>query len=110
MTATISSHQQAAFTTPVNTPGVGDALDANIVRGNDNSLRTTYNAHDADASIHFISGPTASRPSAGVPDRKYLDTTTGRLYYDNGSIWSEVGYALGVVPTDQYFYLFDTRI
>jgi hypothetical protein len=108
MAETVNQHQQSPFTVPVNTPGVGDALDANVVRGNDNSLRAQYNLHDGDAGIHFQSG--VLRPAAGIVGRKWLDTATMRVYYDTGAVWTEIGYVVAPVPTDQYFYLFDTRM
>lgn len=110
MAVLVGQHQQTSFTQPVNTPGVGDALDASVVRGNDNTLRTTYNAHDNDTTIHMQSGITAERPAYGNIGSVWLDRTTGLIYFDTGSAWSVLGYTTGAVPADQYFYLADTRI
>lgn len=88
MPDTVGSHSVAAFTSPSN----GDALDANVVKGNDNSLRTAYVAHDADPGIHVQSSLLASRPAAGTVGRKWMTTDSGsvRLWYDTGSVWEEI--------------------
>jgi hypothetical protein len=92
MPTTVGSHSVAAFVNPSN----GDALDANVVKGNDNTLRAAYVTHDADAGVHFQSSVLASRPAAGVAGRKWLTTDDGpKLWYDTGSVWTEIGY----VPT-----------
>ena len=92
MPTTVGSHSVAAFVNPSN----GDALDADIVKGNDNTLRTSYVAHDADPGVHFQSSVLASRPAAGTAGRKWLTTDDGpKLWYDTGSVWAEIGY----VPT-----------
>ena len=89
----VGSHSVAAFTSPSN----GDSLDANVVKGNDNSLRAAYVAHDADPGIHIQSSLIASRPAAGTVGRKWLTTDTGnvRLWYDTGSVWEEADYIDG---------------
>lgn len=87
MPTTVGSYNVAAFTTPNN----GDSLDATVVKGNDNTLRTAYVSHDADPGIHFQSSTTAARPAAGTVGRKWLTTDSGaRLWYDNGSTWEEI--------------------
>ena len=92
MPTTVGSHSVAAFVNPSN----GDALDANVVKGNDNTLRAAYVTHDADSGVHFQSSVLASRPAAGVAGRKWLTTDDGpKLWYDTGSVWTEIGY----VPT-----------
>jgi hypothetical protein len=90
MAETIGQHGIAAFTNPSN----GDALDANIVKGNDNSLRSAYVNHDSDPGIHVQSSLIASRPAAGSLGRKWLTTDSGafRLWYDDGSAWQEISY------------------
>lgn len=90
MAETIGQHGIAAFTNPSN----GDALDANIVKGNDNSLRAVYVDHDSDPGIHVQSSLIASRPAAGSAGRKWLTTDSGafRLWYDDGSVWQEISY------------------
>ena len=89
MPTTVGSHSVAAFVNPSN----GDALDADIVKGNDNTLRTSYVAHDADPGVHLQSSVLASRPAAGTAGRKWLTTDDGpKLWYDTGSVWTEIGY------------------
>jgi hypothetical protein len=89
MPTTIGSHSLATLTSPVNgtTP-----IDANTVRGNDNAIRTSYNAHDADPGIHVQSSSLASRPTAAVAGRKWITVDAGsyKLWYDDGTTWHEV--------------------
>ena len=93
MATTVGQHTVATFTSPVNgtTP-----IDANTVRGNDNTLRTSYNDHDSDTGIHVQSSTFASRPVAGTAGRKWITVDVGgdlHLWYDNGTTWEEVGNA-----------------
>lgn len=89
MATTVGSHSVAAFVNPSN----GDALDATVVKGNDNTLRTAYVNHDADTGIHVQSSALASRPAAGTAGRKWMTTDGGvKLWYDTGSVWEEVAY------------------
>lgn len=90
MSETVGQHGIAAFTNPSN----GDALDATVVKGNDNSLRAVYIDHDSDPGIHVQSSLIASRPAAGTVGRKWLTTDSGsvRLWYDDGSTWREISY------------------
>ena len=94
MPNTIGQHAVATFTSPVNgtTP-----IDANSVRGNDNTLRSSYNNHDADPGVHLQSSALASRPAAGTAGRKWLSNDTGsyRLWYDDGTTWQELTYLSG---------------
>lgn len=85
MATTVGQHSVAAFTSPVNS----DPLNADVVRGNDNTLRSAYVDHDADTGIHLQSSTLAARPAAGVAGRKWLTTDTGSItiWYDNGSTW-----------------------
>ncbi len=91
MAQTVAQHSVASFTSPVNGTS---PIDANQVRGNDNTLRGGYNDHDADTGIHLQSSAVAARPAAGDLGRKWLTTDTGavRLYFDTGSAWAEVSY------------------
>jgi len=91
MAQTVAQHSVASFTSPVNGTS---PIDANQVRGNDNTLRSGYNDHDADPGIHLQSSAVASRPAAGDLGRKWLTTDTGsvRLYFDTGSAWAEASY------------------
>ncbi len=90
MATTVGSHGVAAFSNPSN----GDALDATIVKGNDNTLRSAYVTHDSDSGIHVQSSALASRPAAGTEGRKWITTDTGsvKLWYDNGAAWEEIDY------------------
>lgn len=88
MAQTVASYQQAAFSTPI----AGGPMVASVVLGNDNTLRTTYNSHDADSGVHFQSSTAAARPTAAVAGRKWMTTDDKRIYYDNGSAWQEAAY------------------
>jgi hypothetical protein len=90
MPTTVGQHGVTAFTSPSN----GDALDATVVKANDNTLRSSYVNHDNDPGIHFQSSTLALRPSAGTVGRKWMTTDSGdvRIWHDNGSIWQEVSY------------------
>jgi hypothetical protein len=89
MATTVGSHSVSTFATPVN----GGPLDANVVRGNDNTIRSAYVAHDADTGIHVQSSTLANRPAAGTAGRKWITADTGifKLWYDDGTTWHEVG-------------------
>jgi hypothetical protein len=89
MPTVIGSHSVASFVNPSN----GDALDANVVKGNDNTLRAAYVNHDADPGVHVQSSPLAARPAAGVVGRKWMTVDGGvKLWYDTGSVWQEIAY------------------
>jgi hypothetical protein len=94
MPNTIGQHAVATFTSPVNgtTP-----IDANSVRGNDNTLRSSYNNHDADPGVHLQSSALASRPAAGTAGRKWMttDASSYRVWYDDGTNWQELTYLSG---------------
>jgi hypothetical protein len=94
MATTVGQHSVASFTSPIN----NDPLNADVVRGNDNTLRSAYVDHDADTGIHLQSSTLASRPAAGTAGRKWMTTDTGsiKVWYDNGSTWEEISY---VAPT-----------
>ncbi len=81
MAQTVGQHPLATFTSPTN----GDPLDATVVKGNDNTTRDAYVAHDADPGIHLQSSLLAARPAAGEVGRKWLTTDTGsvKLWFDN---------------------------
>jgi hypothetical protein len=85
----IAQNQQTPFTSPSN----GDSpIDADTVKGNDNSLTAKHNTHDADATVHVQTGLLSARPAASTPYAMYLDENK-RLYVDNGAAWAEVPYA-----------------
>jgi hypothetical protein len=88
MAQTVGQHGLASFTNPSN----GDALDATVVKANDNSTRDAYVDHDSDSGIHVQSSLLASRPTAGVAGRKWMTTDTGsiKLWFDTGSAWEEI--------------------
>jgi len=89
MATTVAQHSVATFTSPVNgtTP-----IDANTVRGNDNTVRSSYNDHDADPGIHVQSSTLASRPVAGTAGRKWITEDSGvyTLWFDDGTNWHPV--------------------
>ncbi len=89
MATTVAQHSVATFTSPVNgtTP-----IDANTVRGKDNTIRTSYNDHDADTGIHVQSSTLASRPAAGTAGRKWITDDSGvyTLWFDDGTNWHPV--------------------
>lgn len=89
MSETVAAYAQSAFTDPQNGQS---PIDAGQVRTNDNALRVKFNSHDADGAIHFQSSASGSRPAAGSAGRKWLDSDTLRVYYDTGSVWSEIDY------------------
>jgi hypothetical protein len=88
MAQTVGQHGLASFTNP----SPGDALDAAVVKANDNSTRDAYVDHDSDSGIHVQSSAIASRPVAGVAGRKWMTTDTGsvKLWFDTGSAWEEI--------------------
>lgn len=108
MTSLIGTHQVKSFSSPVNTAA---AVDANLVRGNDNVLRKAYVAHDADATIHVQSSTLAARPAAGIVGRKWMtvDGTSVRMWYDTGATWIESGNVIGPASsTDNAVARFDS--
>ncbi len=90
MATTVGQHAVSSFTAPQN----GDALNADIVRGNDNTLRAQYVDHDADPGIHVQSSSLASRPSASVAGSgtKWINSDhPQKLWISDGTNWHEVG-------------------
>lgn len=81
----------------ISTPQRNDPLDADVVRGNDNTIRTAYNTHQSDSGIHVQSSDLSARPaaaSAGV-GAKWINKDTSaaiprRLWYSDGTSWYEV--------------------
>lgn len=57
-------HQLNPFPGPV--PPWNDMSDPNIVRGNDNQIQITFNAHDADSTIHLTGGATGGTLTFGT--------------------------------------------
>ena len=91
MAETVGQHSVAAFTSPVNGTS---PIDANTVKGNDNTIRSAYVDHDADPGIHVQSSTLASRPTANSAGRKWMTADSGviRLFYDDGTNWYEADY------------------
>jgi len=89
MATTVGQNTIATITSPQN----GDALDATVVVGNDNTIRTAFNSHDSDSGIHLQSSTLAARPAAGTSGRKWVTADSGeyKLWYDDGISWREVG-------------------
>jgi hypothetical protein len=89
MPQTIGQHSIAAFVSPVNGTS---PIDANQVRGNDNTIRTAYNSHDSDSGVHLQSSTLAARPASGTTGRKWMtvDGNEVRVWFDAGSSWVEV--------------------
>lgn len=88
MATTVAQHPVTTFTAPVN----GTPVDADEVRDNDNSVRTAYNAHDADAGIHVQSSVMSARPVAGTAGRKWVTTDDlPQAWYDTGAEWESIG-------------------
>lgn len=93
MPNTVGQHAVASFSTPQR----GDPLDADVVRGNDNTLRSGYVDHDADPGIHVQSSNLASRPAANTVASGTKWITAGdsvsfpnRLWISDGTNWNEV--------------------
>lgn len=93
MPTTVGQHAVAAFSTPQR----NDPLDADVVRGNDNTLRSSYVDHDADPGIHVQSSEIASRPAANTvaSGTKWITTDSSasnprRLFISDGTSWNEV--------------------
>lgn len=84
----VGQHQVAAFTGPNN----GQAVDATVVKGNDDTLRAALNAHDGDPLIHIQSSTLATRPAAAVAGRLWFATDVGLLFFDDGLTWVPLGY------------------
>lgn len=89
MAETLSQYQVLTFSSPVPSK---DPVDANVVRGNDNILRTKLNAHDSDAGVHLQSSAYIDRPAPGIVGRKWLTIDSGayQIWYDDGSRWHQV--------------------
>jgi hypothetical protein len=87
----ISQHQLSTFSSPVNGTS---PIDANTVRGNDNTVKTAYNAHDADTTIHVQNGAVATRPAASIAGQMWLASDAGAVYLwlDTGSAWVDINY------------------
>lgn len=88
MATTVAQHQVGAITDPAE----GSTLSSAVMRGVSATLRTEINAHDADPGVHLQSSVAGSRPVAGTAGRKWLDTDTLLVKYDNGTSWDDLAY------------------
>lgn len=95
MATTVAGHAVATFATPVN----ATLSDASVVLGNDNAIGVAYNAHDADPGIHLQSSTLVARPAAATAGRKWMTSDGLRVYYDTGTVWSEIAYLPSVGGT-----------
>ena len=77
MATTVGQNTIATITSPQN----GDALDATVVVGNDNTIRTAFNSHDSDSGIHLQSSTLAARPAAS-----WYDPPQGRAVACDGQM------------------------
>ena len=90
MAETVGQHAISTFTTPA----ASAALSSSVVRGNFNTVKDAYVAHDEDPGIHMQSSTLVARPAAGTAGRKWLTNDSGsvKIWYDTGSVWDEVDY------------------
>lgn len=100
MATTVGQHPCASFSTPQR----NDPLDADVVRSNDNTLRSAYTDHDTDPGIHVQSSDLSARPAASYygAGTKWINTDTAtnvprRLWVSDGTNWHEVSSSQTVV-------------
>ena len=86
----VGTHQTLTFSSPVLSSA---GVNANVVRGNDNVLKTALNAHDADDSIHVQSGTLANRPTTATDGATYFCTDTQDTYSRVAGVWVQSGWA-----------------
>ncbi len=92
MSGAVGEHQVGVLVRPV----LGKPVDANDVRGNDNTIGKQLNAHDSDATIHVQSSTLAARPAFGTAGRFWITTDgTPGLWLDTGSAWVALGGSSG---------------
>lgn len=85
----VGSHQVNTFPSPV----LGKPIDPNVVRGNDNTLRSAFNAHDANPAIHIQSGTLAARPATSADGSTYFCTDTQDTYTMVAGSWVQSAWA-----------------
>jgi hypothetical protein len=73
MAELVAAYPVGAFTDPQNG---NSPVDADEVRANDDAMRSGFNGHDADATIHFQGSLIATRPAAGTVGRKWFTSDT----------------------------------
>jgi hypothetical protein len=89
MAELVAAYPVGAFTDPQNG---NSPVDADEVRANDDAMRSSFNSHDGDATIHFQSSLIATRPAAGTVGRKWFTSDSFQVFRDNGSSWDEIDY------------------
>lgn len=72
-------------------PVAGVAVAPERVRGNDETIRQKFVAHQADAVAHVTSGTAAERPVTGSTGQLYLALDTGAVSFWDGAAWQSVG-------------------
>ncbi len=104
----ISQHQADPITVPI----AGDGLTSAVVVATQNGTADSYNEHDADSTIHALSGTLAQRPAFGSAGTKYTTTDSPRqVWLDTGTAWVQLDYASSsITNSDALFFLFATRI
>lgn len=88
MATTVGQHQVSTITDPAD----GSSMVAATMRTATNAVRTGANDHDNDSGLHLQSSVAGSRPAAGTAGRKWIDTDTLLLKYDNGVSWDDLNY------------------
>lgn len=88
MATTVGQHQVSTITDPAD----GSSMVASTLRTATSAVRTGANDHDNDSGLHLQSSVAGSRPAAGTAGRKWLDTDTLFLKYDNGVSWDDLNY------------------
>lgn len=91
MAVLLPRHAVKPFISPVNN-GQG-TINSNIVRDNDNLIRSAFVAHDADAAIHNQSGLMSERPATAPEGTVWVSTDTFDTYCYIGSQWEQIGWA-----------------
>lgn len=91
MASAVGQHQVAQVVSPV---AGTSPIDANNVRGNDNSIIVGYDAHDSDGTIHVQDSITAARTATPATGTKWftLDGAVLRVWMYSGG-WVEAAYA-----------------
>lgn len=73
---------------------VGTVPTSETTRGNDETLRRKFVAHQADTVAHIMAGPIASRPVSASEGSVYVATDTGAVtisVYTSGA-WADASY------------------
>lgn len=91
MSALVGQHGVSIFNVPVRR--AEGKVNADEVRGNDNTLRAAYVSHDADASIHIQSGTLSARPATAVDGATYFCTDTQDTYTWVSGAWVQSAWA-----------------